>query len=268
MPVSVGYRGYVRGRRPAPIGGIVSGVTYDTSAAAYFAAMSVQPDATRKGLINDLIVGMKADGTWAKSDYLILRAMQTAQQGLINAVTPAQVETVQGTMTFTADRGYMGDGTTGYIPTAVNDNAFSKFSQNSATVAIWINNTGASTNVALGKITGTGLRITPITGASMIARCNGTSPITGAVADGLGLSTAVRSDSLTLTTYRGSTQVATSAANASSALDGEPLQTNRSAATFYPGRQAALCIGSALTSTEVAALNTRLTTYLTAVGGN
>lgn len=63
--------------------------TYDTDAAAYFAAMTVQPDATRKGLLNTLIVALKACGAWATYDFFYVGASHDAQAMRINAKNPA-----------------------------------------------------------------------------------------------------------------------------------------------------------------------------------
>lgn len=242
--------------------------SYDAASTAYFAAMSVQPDATRKGLIDALIAGLKADGVWALLDLLALPAAHDAQAGLLNAVNPAQALVKSGTMTFTTDRGYAGDGSTGYLSTPANDNGWSLFTLNSATLGVWVNSTGGSTVNIIGQATGGVVRMAPYTGANLQARLGSATAVTGAVADGLGFSCAVRSSSSTITSYRGSAQVATSAANTSTALAGDPILLNRQGAVYHPGRIAAFALGAALDATKEAALNTRLSTYLTAIGGN
>ena len=57
----------------------VQGTASDSDAQAYFAAMTVQPSAARKGLLRDLIAGLKADGAWAKLRGFWLLAAHDAQ---------------------------------------------------------------------------------------------------------------------------------------------------------------------------------------------
>jgi hypothetical protein len=95
------------------------GVSYDADAEAYFAAMSVEPDATRKGLLNDLIVGLKADSVWTKITWLSVLAAHDAQAARVNIKTPAQVATAINSPTFTTDLGYAGDGATSYLDTGL-----------------------------------------------------------------------------------------------------------------------------------------------------
>lgn len=101
---------------PAPI--VESGPVYDTDAQAYFNAMAVQPDATRKGLLNDLITGLKTDNVWSKILWMSI-ASHTAQAFRINMKTPAQVATEVNAPTYTVDQGYAGDGVSAYLETNV-----------------------------------------------------------------------------------------------------------------------------------------------------
>lgn len=79
---------------------------YTAEAVALFAAMSVQPDATRKGLINACIVSLKASGVWAKEDWLVVFAAHDEQAGLLNWKDPSQSFSKVGLVTFTTDRGF------------------------------------------------------------------------------------------------------------------------------------------------------------------
>jgi hypothetical protein len=104
-----------------PFGGspLSAGVSYDADALAYFAAMSVEPDATRKGLLNDLIVGLKADSVWTKITWLSVLAAHDAQAARINIKNPAQVATVSGSPVFNTNQGYAGDNTSAYLDSGV-----------------------------------------------------------------------------------------------------------------------------------------------------
>lgn len=248
---------------------VIGSAPDDALLAPYLAAMTVQPDATRRAALNTLMTSIRSGGLIGVGDLLVLPASHNAQAGLINLLNPAQLLSVNGTMTFTTDRGYMGDGTTGYLSTNLLDTAWSHFSLNSMTFAAWINSTGGNASLnAIGQATGTVIRLLPFSGTLLQARVGSGSGVSGAVTDGLGLSSAVRSDASTVTIYRNAAQVATSAANASTALAGDPILLNRNGAAYYPGRIAAFFLGSALDATKISALNSALSTYLTSIGGN
>ncbi|MEG3147265.1 hypothetical protein U1839_21645 [Sphingomonas sp. RT2P30] len=245
--------------------GVATGASYDAATLAYLAAMSVQPDATRKGLIDALITGLKSDGVWALLDLLALPAAHDAQAGLINTINPALVLTISGTMTFTTDRGYAGDGSSGYISTVTNDNGWSKFSQNSMAFGCWLN-VNATVALVMGQVTGATLRLVPTNGTSMTARIGNTTSLLGTNAVGTGLAMANRADGNNTALYFNGASLATSAASASSALSGEPLLMNRTATIYSTVRAAAVIIGGSLNATNHAALYARLNTYLTAIG--
>lgn len=93
-------------------------IAYDPAAAALFAAMSVQPDDTRKGLYNDIIVSLKALGLWTRIDVLYLRAVETAQQASLNWKSPGTFTTTDvGTPAFIPDQGTTGVDSTSYLTT-------------------------------------------------------------------------------------------------------------------------------------------------------
>lgn len=94
---------------------------YDPDAQAYFAAMTVQPSAARKDLINALIVGLKADGIWPRIQWLSLLASHSEQAGRLNIKTPAQIASAVNSPVFTVDRGFAGDGATTYLDTNVSN---------------------------------------------------------------------------------------------------------------------------------------------------
>jgi len=114
-----------------------SGVSYDADAQALFARMTTQPNATRKGIINDLILGLKADGNWTQLDVLVILAAHTSQAALLdwkNLQDGAEVLAPA----FVADRGYTSDGATSYINTQFNPSTDAVlFTQNDASCGIY-----------------------------------------------------------------------------------------------------------------------------------
>lgn len=92
----------------------------------------------RKTLVNDLIVGLKADGIWTLLDRLWLLADANQPSALTDLVVRA-LATAVNSPTFTADRGYTGNGTSSYIETSYNpgDGGTYKFLQNDAHHSFW-----------------------------------------------------------------------------------------------------------------------------------
>lgn len=111
---------------------------YSVEALALFARMSVQPDATRKALINDRIKALKASGAWGKLDFLHFEAAHDAQAARLNWVSSSyDLITIAGPV-FTVDRGYAGDGATSYLQVSgYNPSAAPKMVQNSAHMGYW-----------------------------------------------------------------------------------------------------------------------------------
>lgn len=71
---------------------------YSTEAEAYFAAMTAQPNTTRKNLLAAMIDGIVADGDWSSLDWLMV-ASHDAQAFRVNARNPAKVASEVATVT-------------------------------------------------------------------------------------------------------------------------------------------------------------------------
>lgn len=95
-----------------------SGVAYEAEATALFARMTIQPDATRKGQINTLVLAMKTGGIWAKLDAFYVMAAHDAQAARQNWIADLFNLTAVSSPSFTADRGFTGNGTTSYLSTS------------------------------------------------------------------------------------------------------------------------------------------------------
>jgi hypothetical protein len=87
-------------------------VTYDAATTAWINAVVAaggSVSVNRKGLIDALIVGLKADGIWVKLDRLTLFANENSISARWDLVTPTSQTTVTGAPPFTPDRGYTVD---------------------------------------------------------------------------------------------------------------------------------------------------------------
>lgn len=130
-----------------------SGVNYDTDAALYFAQLSPEPSAAYKNAVNNLIIQLKADGNWTKLDRLFIHATESQQNSQISIVNPLSTPmSVLNSPTHTVNRGWTGDGISGYIDYnyAPSVNGVN-FTQNSALVGIYTRLTqAADTSIILG----------------------------------------------------------------------------------------------------------------------
>jgi len=250
------------------------GSPYTPEANAYFAAMTVQPDAARKGLLNTLIASLVSGGVWAKLDWLTIHAAHDEQAGRVNMVTPAQVALVGVAPTFTTDRGYTGNGTTQYLNTNWNSStAGGHFTQNDCHMGVWLGtDVSSGTQFDVGHST-----------AAICGRNAGNAPIqaqsttntnVGGTVTSVGHQQWSRTGATAGATYKngvaGTTIVTTSAALRNAVF---LICANNSSSTgtvtpvnYSTRRNQAVHWGSALTAGESLALYNALATYMAAIG--
>lgn len=97
---------FVRAAVPG-VGAPAGGYTFiNAEAAALVAAMTVEPDDTRKALIDTTIGALKAGDVWNSIGILCVFAAHDSQAARLNWKTASAYASVVGTPTFTADRGY------------------------------------------------------------------------------------------------------------------------------------------------------------------
>lgn len=247
---------------------------YSTEATAYFAAMSVQPDATRKGLINTLISGLKTDGVWTGFDIFKIEAAHDAQAARLNAVAPASnVSSAVNTPTFTTDRGYTGDGSTSYVNLNWAPSAGVQFTQSNASLAIYVNggpNNAIDAEASIGVV---GSLIVPRSAAGVVrGRLNAATTVNatgGTSATRLGLTVLDRNVSTTI--YRdgaaNGTLTGASTTRSSSIMYQNGLN-NSGLSNATTDRIALVFSGRSFNSTEQTAIYSRILTFLTAIGAN
>lgn len=112
---------------------------YDTDAIALLDAMTVQPSAIRRSLINSTISALKTANLWADIDVMYVLAAHDAQAARLNWKAPGSfAATVIGSPTFTSDQGYTGDGSTGALDTGWTPSTNgAAFTQNAAHASAW-----------------------------------------------------------------------------------------------------------------------------------
>lgn len=136
--------------------GSFSAAIYDPAATALFARMTVQPNNTRKSLINSTILSFKSTGIWPKCDAIWVQAAHDAQAARLNWKGDIYNLTAVNAPTFVVDRGYSGDGSTSLLGTGLTPAAPGlKFVQNSSHVSFYNRTTRAGdASLQMGVFTG------------------------------------------------------------------------------------------------------------------
>ncbi len=242
------------------IGIVASHLSLDVDAAAYLSAMTVQPDNTRKSLINDLIVGLKADNTWTTLDALALPAAHNEQAALINARYPTQVGTnVSGS--FTQDRGFTMTSTNSNILLPYTGGG--NFSNASSTIGIYTN-TAVSRAGCLLSDTNSGTNtyngFDPTGGGTFLSKSNGTYQTVSGLPKG-GYAQVAQAGTVKIV----------SATNANLAAVGQQtpvyaIPTRIGVSGYTADSRTAAFFWGNLIDTKTQNVLQRITTYLTAIG--
>lgn len=251
------------------------------------AAMTVQPDNTRKGVINARIKQMKDTGIWAKQDLYYEFAAHDRQAAKLNWKAPGSfaltevggtvVANVSDAITFTVDRGFAGNGVAGYLNTAyLPSGSGVQLVQNSAHLAYGSQSAASSAGIQLGSRTTSSTGQLMIAGRNasdtVIARINigATAGITPANTDGSGLFTGCRSASGAWKAFRNGTSLGTdttpSTAKNAVALTILALNTGGVIANFTTTQIDMVSVGANLTDQNVADLSAGRAAYNAAVG--
>ena len=228
--------------------------------------------AGRETLVRALIAGLQADGVWAKLDRLWLFAAENSQSALIDIVAAATA-TATNSPTHTADKGYAGNGSNAYVHSNLANNwGGGNFSQNSACFFAWNNTAGADT----GALAGTALeRICSIVPQYTDNNCYGSITNHSGSFDwsftndpaAIGLYVNNRTSASATTIDINGVEKA-SGSVASTALSAQPFTALLAlAGGNWSSRQCSIMgLGGGLSGGERTALNTRLATYMAALG--
>jgi hypothetical protein len=251
----------------------------DPDAAAIIAAMTVPPNGARRTLINSTVLSLKAGGVWSLLDTIWFMAAHDDQAGRLNWKAPASFTlAANGGITFTADRGWQGNGTTGYLNTgwtpathgvnyALNDASFGVYSRTNSPDAAAIDIGAISSGVSRNWIQ---LRTTSNNNSVDINSNGTTGQALVAAFNSLGLGGARRTASNATQIYRNGAQTqagsqASSGVTAVSFFVG--ARNNNSTPDFFSPRQYAFAFtGAAMSEAQHAQFYTIVQDYMTAVG--
>ena len=118
-----------------------SAITYDADAQLYFDQLTGPVSDAYKIAVNTLVLSLKADGNWSELDRLWIHATENQQNARISLVNPTSTAITEvNTPTWTASKGYSGNGVNMYLNTNYKPSANGvKYIQNSATAFVYLN---------------------------------------------------------------------------------------------------------------------------------
>lgn len=239
--------------------------------------MEVRPQGNRAFLISDTIRRLKAADIWSKLDIFYMLAAHDAQAGRLNWKAPASFAlTAVNSPTFTADRGYAGDGTTSYLATGFQPATHATNITASRTHAMnWSRDTYSSTGDrcdlgGYGNISDNYGILFRRSGSSKQFWANRNAVTTTSVNTAAGMQMGVRYPDNGSAIYVNGASVAT-ASNVPSTVTNREIYIlcaflDTGPAQFTTRQQAAVSLGGELSAAEVAAFYRIMQTYMNAVG--
>jgi hypothetical protein len=239
--------------------------------------MTVRPQGNRAFLISDTIRRLKAAGIWSKLDVFWMLAAHDAQAGRLNWKSPGTYTCSEvNSPTFTADRGFTGNGTTSYLTTGFQPATHSTNITASRTHAMnWSRDTYSSTGDRsdMGGYGGAGDNYGVLmrrSGSSkqFWAHRNGVTTTSADTAAGMQLGVRYADNSSAI--YVNGLSVATGSNVPSTVTNREIyiccVSLDGVAAQFTTRQQAAISLGGDLSAAEAAAYYSIAQTYMNGVG--
>jgi hypothetical protein len=254
------------------------------AASTTFLARTSGLSGTESTAYDTMICGMITDGVgcsaWSGSsgnlDALYIFATNTTTTANLNLCGTSHTLTQTGTVTFSADHGYTGDGSTGYLATGINPCAGGfNATQNSETIGAYVlTNRSANQNYAeIGASDGTNYSyITALDAGAAYYDINGAKFPTGTSSNAQGSWAAFRSSSSDVSQYTNESSNGFTGADTSTCVSEtiDILALGGSSATLFSADQlsAAYIGASPATTPNIVAIQHRINAYMTALGIN
>ena len=248
------------------------------SQATTFLARTSGLSGTETSAYTTMICGMVTDGTWSKFDALYIFATNTTTTANLNLVSTSFGLTPTGAaLTFTADHGYTGNGTSGFLDTGLVLTSATQYTLNSGAIGVYdlTNRTTNSNTFAMGVTNVSDARIL-ILNTNFIFNINTTANTSIANTQAQGLWFVNRSSASLNTVYlNGNT--GTPFGSSTQAAGSVPVTTsmaifgqNTSGGIQQPTTDqfSAAWIGGGFTTTDVANVSSRINAFMTALGIN
>lgn len=224
-----------------------------------------------------LICGLNTDGVLAKLDALYIFAAPDATTARLNLVQNAFNASEVGSVTFSQYHGFTGNGSTGYEDTGFNPFlAAGHFSQNNGMIGAYVLSS-RTTSQAWREIGAEGVNfsfLVPTLSGNFTYGVNTVTPANPVNSNAQGSWAAFRTSSSAITLYKNGVQFDAQAANTSGSVDNDNIFVLASdlgggaPGGFSQDQLSSAIIGGGLTSTDVANLQSRLNTFMTAYGIN
>lgn len=233
-----------------------------------------------------LICGLETDGIGCSNtlDALYILGAPDATTSLLNLCGASFALVTHGTIPFVADRGYTGDGSTGYIDTQfIPSSASGFYVQDSAHVSCYdrTSRTSGSNTYLIGSANGAFTSVTailPVSGGTNLAFGyinNGSAGSSLATTNAQGMWLVSRTGALAAAFYQNGSAVSTTAFGNSTGLPDSSILISALnfgggpfGGTFLSDQVFACAIGKGLSPTGAANETTRVNTYATSKGAN
>lgn len=186
--------------------------TLSCSQATTFLARTSGLDAAHTAAYTNLICGLVANGLWSGFDFLYVFSTQDATTAGLNLVSTSYTATPTSSPTFTADRGYAGNGTSSYVSSNWNPSTNGvQLTQDSASIGVWsLTDKVSATSTEIGAVAAGAtsfLRMQTKNAGNFTSAINNTTSVNVANTDATGFYTGNRSSSTAVTAYKNGVSV-------------------------------------------------------------
>jgi hypothetical protein len=254
-----------------------SAPSVDPDAQAFITAAAIT-DPTQQSAVNNLVIGLKADGVWSKMKAIYPFVGGTASTHKFNLKNPLDTDAAfrlvfNGGITHSAN-GIKANGTNGYSDTKLIPS--SHLLNNNTHLSYYSRENITANAVDIGNFTNGAFSLYNFAGTYFSDQYNNsTGRISSVNADTRGFITGSRTASNVHKLFRNGSQIGATNTGASGGLTtiNNPMlisaaNLNGSITYFSPRQYSFASIGDGLTDTEATNLNTRVTTFQTALNRN
>jgi hypothetical protein len=242
---------------------------------AVYDAMTNKPSSSKEALQRAFVTSLVSAGVWDELDglWFLRQHSNAASEALLNWVSPGTFDaTIVNSPTFTADEGFTTNGTNSYLNLNYNPTTdATNFTQNSGSIGFYTytssDNSGDWDMGAIDAVNGWSA-IAARTGGTRYGRINCLSTLSDIETDGSGLRVAVRRANDELVNNINGVDEDVHSGIASAGVTNRDLYLgclNNGSPGFHSARQYGLAfVGGSLTASQLGAIYTAFTTYITA----
>lgn len=252
------------------------GFTPSCSQSSTYLARTTGLSGTEQSAYDAMICGMVTDATWSLFDALYVFATNTTTTANLNLVSTSFGLTLNGSVTFAADRGYTGDGTTGYFTTGfIPSTSGVNYQLNAASIGGCALNSRTTSNNSsfLGtSTTNANNYLVPLASSAAAYHVNGSNATfpstanTNAQGSWILSRTALTNGALYLNGSSFASYTSISGSLSNFEFYALAQNSNGTANSFSSDQIAYVFMAAALDATQASNIRSRLNTFLTSVG--